>query len=108
MRNIRYEYEISERGILEVSCSRYASGRARGAGELFRATWGDVRGDSGASGSFAEAGGVLVVSRFQDQREVGAFGDDGVVQRVSCDDNQGGHDLDEPVDAEGEDLFCVP
>jgi hypothetical protein len=47
------------------------------------------------------------MSRLQDQREVGALGDDGVVQRMSCNGNQGRHDIDEPVDAKGKNLFCV-
>lgn len=43
----------------------------------------------------------------EDQREVGAFGDGGVVRYVPCGDDAGGSDERRLIDAEVEDLLGV-
>ena len=107
MRNIADDCKISKPRILQVSCNAHARGRTWGPSDLFRVDWGNVGRGGGASGSFTQGVGVLVLSRLQGQREVGALGNDGVVQRMSCNGHQGRHDIDEPVDAKGKNLFCV-
>ena len=107
MRNIADDCGISKRSIFQVCCNADARGRTWGPSDLFRVNWRNVGRGGGASGSCTQGVGVLILSRLQDQREVGALGNDGVVQRMSCNGDQGRHDIDEPVDAKGKNLFCV-
>ena len=70
-----------------------------------------VRGGSGsgggASGSFAEGCGMLVVSCEQDDREVNPFRHGRELRCLPYDNDAGRHDHGEPVDAEGKDLLRV-
>lgn len=63
---------------------------------------------SGASGHCFERRGVLIVSREQGDREVGAFGNGDDLRRVSRRCYARRHDDRKPLDAQGKNLFCVP
>jgi hypothetical protein len=61
----------------------------------------------GASGGDSEWRGMLVLSRKENQREIGPLSDGDALHCVPCDEDARGHDDADHGDAEGTDLLRV-